>query len=55
MCLPASICQGSLIKAMGEMVSGEAPQLDGTSIPWVLTGALVPERSAAFSGATLFS
>lgn len=51
---PASTCQGSLAEAMGEMVMGEAPQLDGTRIPWVLTGAAGPERSAAFSGAMLF-
>lgn len=52
--LPASTCQGSIAEAMGEMVRGEAPQLDGTKIPWVLTGAASPERSAAFNGATLF-
>ena len=53
--LPASRCQGSLAEAIGEMVRGEAPQLDGTRIPWVLTGAARPERSAAFNGATLFN
>lgn len=53
--LPASMCQGSLAEAMGEMVRGEAPQLDGTRIPRVLTGAARPERSAAFSGATLLN
>lgn len=53
--LPASRCQGSLAEAIGEMVRGEAPQLDGTRIPWVLTGAARPERSAAFNGATLLN
>lgn len=53
--LPASRYQGSLAEAMGEMVKGEAPQLEGTRIPWVLMGEARPERSAAFNGATLLN
>lgn len=53
--LPASRYQGSLAEAMGEMVKGEAPQLEGTRIPWVLTGEARLERSAAFNGATLLN
>ena len=53
--LPASTCQGSLAEAMGKMVRGDAPQLEGTRIPWVMTGAAGPKRRAAFSGATPFS
>lgn len=49
------MCQGSLAEAMGEIVRGEAPQLDGTRIPWVLTGAAMPERRAAFNGAALLN
>lgn len=49
------MCQGSLAEAIGEMVRGDAPQLDGTRIPWVLTGATMPERRAAFRGAMLLN
>lgn len=54
-CLPASKCQGSAAEAIGLMVSGEAPQLDGTRMPFALPDAPWPERSAAFSGATLLN
>lgn len=41
--------------AMGEMVRGDAPQLDSTRMPWVVTGATMPDLSAAFRGAMLLN
>lgn len=32
-CVPVSECQGSWAELIGGIVKGEAPQLDGTSIP----------------------
>ena len=32
-----SECQGSVADDMGDRVSGEAPQLDSTSSPWMCT------------------
>lgn len=50
--LPESKCQGSVAADIGGMVSGDAPQLDSTSSPWMWTWeeALVGLR-AALSGA----
>lgn len=47
------MCQGSLAAAIGEIVKGDAPQFDSTRMPWVVTGATMPDLSAAFRGAML--
>lgn len=51
-CLPESKCHGSVAADIGGIVSGDAPQLDSTSSPWMWTWEeVLVDLKAALRGA----